>query len=352
MEPPEQPAVLSKTPSDGSVAYQQQTLSLAKEPTQVILYGYSPDTQWAAISFYENVSGGIICEDYDREPPPERRRYHSNLGIGSYVHARALTNAEKAFAYQYHGGTCWIKVTFESSEAAERAMYHSPHIIQGHWVYVEPYRGQGPKVDESIMVKEEDRLQGLLEAPKPMPKQAQTLGPSFSMQGLIRASKPSRGNSTLPRSFISNENIEMEPQNTTETASMSSSTASSATATGIEYPSLRQRNISHYDDARKLAGTQVNNDPSSRPATFRHFPDTPRTVLRPANEAFLPQRSWWDNFFKRLTQQGWIPRDFIGNSIPRLENGDFDWSSASLYWRFFYWIDSHLGTDWCGIKES
>lgn len=352
LEQSEQSAILSKASSDGSAVYQQQSLSLAKEPTQVILMGYSPNTQWAAISFYENVSGGIICEDYDREPPSERRRYHRNLGTEGYVHARALTNAEKALAYQYSGGRCWIKVTFESPEAAERAMYHSPHIIQGHWVYVEPYRGQGPKVDEPVMVKEEDHQQGLLGVPKPMPTQTQSLGPSFSMQGLSCAGKPLRANATLPRSFITKDNIDVEPPNMTEDTSMSSSTASSATATGPEYPSLSQRSTSHYDDAQALAGTQGNIEPSLRPTTFKHFPETPRTVLRPANEAFLPQRSWWDTFFKHLTQQGWIPRDFIGNSIPRLENGDFDWSSASLYWRFFYWIDTHLGTDWCGMKES
>ncbi|KAL9101658.1 MAG: hypothetical protein Q9187_009216 [Circinaria calcarea] len=231
-------------------------------------------------------------------------------------------------------------------------MYYSPHVIQGHWVYVEPYRGQGPKIDEPIMVKEEDRQQGLLGVPKPMPKQAHTLGPSFSMPGVSRAGKPSRANATLPKSFTTSDNAETEPPNSLEDASMSSSTASSATATGPEYPCLRRRNMSDFHEPRTLAGTQGNLASSSRPSTFKHFPDTPRTVLRPANEAFLPQQSWWDTLLRRLTQQGWIPRDIIGNSVPRLENGDFDWPSAGLYWRFFYWVDTRSGTDWCGMKET
>ena len=90
--------------------------------------------------------------------------------------------------------------------------------------------------------------------------------------------------------------------------------------------------------------------------SFKHFPDEARTVLRPASEALLPQMSWSERIVKQLTQGGWIPGDIIGSVVPRLENGDFDWASASFYWKLFYWIDSVLGTDrtnfpWNGVPN-
>ena len=347
-EPEGQPLSLSKGPAESNTQH-QSALSTAKEPSQVILYGFSPNTQWAAIGYYEKVSGGLICEDYEREPPAERRRYQNSFESSRYVHARPLTKAEKALAYQYRGGKCWIKVTFDSIDAAERAIYYSPRPIQGHWVYAQAYRGQGPTVDEPILMREEDREQGVFGAPKHISKQSQTLGPSFSMPSMGRTDGPTRANATLPRSFTTGTNTDIDRREATEDASISSSTASSATATAPEYPILRQRSTQEARDIDTSGKESNNTGTPVRSGTFTHFPNTPRTVLRPISEAFLPQKSWTESIFKRFT---WISPDLIGNSVPRLENGDFDWPSASLYWKFFYWIDTLLGTDWCGMKES
>ena len=316
---------------------------------QVMLYGYSPDNQWAAIQHYEAVSGGIICEDYDREPPAERRKYQTSLGYSGHIPPRPLTKAERAMAMQYKGGSCWIKVTFDSVEAGERAIFNSPHLIQGHWVYAQPYRGQAREPDEPILMREEDRQQGLLGAPKPLPR-PQTLGASFSMSALHRTASATRANTTLPRSFGLNGPISEEQQKLAEESSVSSSTASSATALEPTYPDLRQRESSQ-PNGQVQSVTSPTVSPVINP-TFTHFPDTRRTILRPASEAFLPQPSWTEKLLKGLTQSGWIPGDVIGVAVPRLENGDFDWATASFYWKLCYWLDTHLGTDLCGMKEA
>lgn len=352
----------SRAQNDGSNTSHHPPPSTAKEPTQVVLYGYSPSTQWAAISFYETVSSGIICEDYEREPPSELRKFSNHFSSASNIHRPALTKAESVLARQYKGGNCWIKVTFDSAEAAERAIHNSPHLLQGHLVYAQIFHGAGPEVDEPIPMREEDRGQGRLGASRSTHRPSQTLGSSFVPNNSIY----SRGGvNTLPRSFTGNTMTEAEAQPAAGPSSLSSSvTASSATATGptVEYPNLRNRHSSQPPVTSTKKNQNDTND--SQPATlepsppvrdphfFTHFPDVPRTVLHPAQEAFLPHPTWFEATMARLSNAGWLPGDMIGDGVPRLENGDFDWARASLYWKIFYWIDSHLGTDICGMKDE
>jgi hypothetical protein len=295
-----------------------------------MLYGFTSDTQWAAINFFETVSGGMICEDYDREPPTERRRLHTGMEHSASVARRPLTTEERALAMRYFGGRCWIKVTFDSSEGAERALASSPHPIQGHWVYAEPFRGHGPETDEPIPVRDEDHEQGLLGAARPSRK-ATTFGPAA---GKATPTTAGRSNSTLPRSFASQQLEDADTQSVTST------TASSATATLGETNGLRHRETG--GETKEVAS----------PAPSQRFPDMPRTVLRPATEALLPQLSWSERIIRSLKRGGWIPGEVIGTVVPRLENGEFDWAAASFYWKVFYWIDSTFGTDLCGLKEA
>lgn len=355
----------SRAQNDGNTTSHHPPPSMYKEPTQVILYGYSPSTQWAAISFYENVSSGIICEDYERQPPSERRKFPNQFSTASNIRPRALTKTESVLARKYSGGNCWIKVTFDSAEAAERAIYYSPHLLQGHWVYAQLFHGAGPEVDQPIPMREEDRGGGLQGASRPAHRPSQTLGSSFAQNN----SKSSRGGAnTLPRSFTGNTTTEAEARPATGPSSPTSSdTASSATATGstVEYPDLRNRNskrppnlttnTNSDDNSTRSDGQAATLEPSTparNPHFFTHFPDVPRTVLRPSHEAFLPHPSWFEATMARLSAAGWFPGDMIGDGVPRLENGDFDWTRASLYWKVFYWIDSHLGTDFCGMKDE
>ncbi|KAA6414250.1 MAG: hypothetical protein FRX48_02613 [Lasallia pustulata] len=340
-------------PVDGNTAA-RTTVVAQKAPTQVILRGYSPSNQWAAIEFYERVSGGLICEDYERQPPFERRRYQSNLSASTYVPPRALSRAEKALATCYHGGDCWITVTFDSAEAAERAIYNSPHLIQGHWVYAEPFEGKGPDVDEPILYRLEDREPGLLDDTRPSHRPSQTLGPSFSVSSIQDADVRRRSNATLPRSFTTNASLLMDEQALVEVGSFSSSTASSATATGPEYPDLKRQRSPQNGESRSSALVTMNNgnELQGGPPTFTHFPDIPKTHLCPASEAFLPQKSWSENVLANVPLVGGLQSDVIGSVVPRLENGDFDWARASFYWKICYWLDTHLGTDLCGMREN
>ena len=364
----------SGTQADSTPASHHIT-SLTKEPTQAILYGFYSTTQWAAIDWYEKVSGGLICEDYERQPPIERKKYPNFRSSRAYVHPRSLTQAERKMAFNYRGGECWIKVTFDSAEAAERAIYYSPHLIQGHWVYAEAFNGHGPEVDEPIPIRYEDDDQGRLSAPYLAHRPSQTLGPSFSMSSQSTNAQ-TRPAATLPRSFTLNATVQADYHQTARPISKSPSTASSTTAIGPDYPDLRRRNpppteenrssnipqnIGHnvgqevLQDAGQNAGQnigqnipQVDRDPRN----FLHFPDIPRNIIRPAHEAFLPQPTWTERTLQRLAEAGWIPGDIIGHVVPRLENGEFDWENASWYWKCCRILDDYLGTDTCGMRED
>ena len=308
-----------------------------------MLYGFGSNSQWAALDYYESVSGGIICEDYERQPPHEGRRLNSTYSNPTYTHSRPLTKAERAMAAQYHGGNHWIKVTFDSAEAANRAMDRSPHLIQGHIVHAESFRGVGPESDEPLIATDEERAQG-----RPGRQVPFTVGPSFAQP----SNPQSRNMSTLPRSFqtVAQSSADGKRQ---EEGSASPSTASSATATEVRYPDLGPGAFGQ-STSQPVASTGTDSAAGAvqRRTHMIHFPDMPRTVLRPASEALLPQPTWWERFTKTLVAGGFIPGDIIGNGVPRLDNGDFDRSKASFYWRLCYWLDTTLGTDLCGLKDS
>lgn len=315
--------------------------SSIKVPTEVALYGFAPGTHWAAINFYERASLGSICEDYDRDPPIERRRIPNAFAAAQMVRSRALTRQEAVLARQYHGGNCWIKVTFDSAEAADRAINSSPHQVQGHWIYAELFRGAEPNhPDEPIPLQKADLGRGPYGSAAPAPRVSRSLGSSFAKKNKLQT----RSNATLPSSFTSASVVQEDSQEARNVTSQSSSTATSATATAPEYPDLRNRIVNQpVQNARP---------PQRDPRFFTHFPDVPRTVLRPAHEALLPQPTWLEACLQRLSANGWLPGDMIGNGPPFLDNGKFDWASASLYWKVFYWFDSHLWTDFCGTKDS
>lgn len=334
---------------------QQDTTAsnVGKEPVQVMLYGFSPSIQWAAISYYEKASGGMICEDYDRHPPPEARRIPTTFSSPGMMPRRALTPTEKKLSMSYKGGKAWIRVTFDSAEAAERACYNSPRIVQGHWVYAERYTdGIIPNGDEPILCRPEDRESGLTTPAKPshVPshKITQSLGPA-STRNL--QSQHRQSSATLPKSFPTYTGASQRP----EPESGSPSTASSATATApntdANNSTLRQRGseLQGRPDAGAVTGTSP---PQENTQYMRFFPDVPRTQLRPASEAFLPQPTFTQRSLRYLENLGLIPGDVIGNQVPRTESGEFDWANASFYWRFFYWLDSSFGTDLCGLKDD
>jgi len=66
--------------------------------------------------------------------------------------------------------------------------------------------------------------------------------------------------------------------------------------------------------------------------------------LLPAEQCLMPKQP-------KQSWSAWLgASELIGTTVPRREDGTFDVDKASLYWRWFYWLDSWLGTDFCGLK--
>ena len=313
-----------------------------------MIYGYSPSTQWAAIGLYEKISHGIICESYEREPPAELRKYPNTFSSSTSVHRRPLTKQEKSMAFKYAGGESWVKVTFDSAEAADRACELSPSEIYGHWVYAEPYHGIGPESDQPIPIREGDMRSGGKRGSRASNKPSQTLGAAFSQH----AAHQRRATSTLPRSFNTNAVPQADQDRPDDAGSLSPSTVSSGTATGPEYPNLRNRHPSQTEGNKSSSTTQNPGQAPPDNQMMRYFPERPRYVLRPANEALLPQPTFWDRQYEWLRNKGLVPRDPIGQELPVMENGEFDWANATYYWRFFYWLDTTFGSNWCGLRDE
>lgn len=347
--------------TNANASLQQEGLApnTSKEPVQVMLYGFSPSTQWAAVSHYERASGGMICEEYERHPPAESRRIPTTFSSPGLGPRRTLTALEKRLCMSYKGGKAWIRVTFDSAEAAERACYFSPHQVQGHWVYAElDADGVIPNNDEPIPVRQEDRQADTTSSARPshIPshKTTQSLGPAFTRTMQVQQSQTS---ATLPRFFTSNASPPANDSQRPDPDSGSPSTASSATATapdpgGDNDMTLRQRGpgVQGRSDTHSALVPQA---PSQEDKQYmKFFPNVPRTVLRPASEAFLPQPTWTQKTLRYLEDLGLIPRDVIGHAVPFTEAGEFDRANASFYWRICYWLDGTFGTDFCGLKDE
>ncbi|KAK4694442.1 hypothetical protein P7C71_g3148, partial [Lecanoromycetidae sp. Uapishka_2] len=339
--------------NDGNVA-SHLVPSYNKEPTQILLFGYQKSREYQAIDLFEKISQGIICEDYPRGPPAMFHKYPTSFSSDRHVHPRKLTPQEKKLASVYGGGESWVKLTCESAEAAARAVENSGQQVLGHWVYAELWNGQGPSVDEPIPIREEDRVGEGLGSARPPRRTSQSLSAAFSQH----ASKQQRAAATLPRSFNPNAASQIDDQQRNEATSASPSTASSATATGSENYSSYHRQPYSMEGNRRSPSTPstvpapVVAQGQYNPAMMRHFQDRPRTVLRPASEAFLPMPTRWERNVTWLRETGWIPGDFIGDALPITATGEFDWAAASWYWRLCYWIDTHIGTDICGLKDN
>ncbi|KAF1997674.1 hypothetical protein P154DRAFT_524559, partial [Amniculicola lignicola CBS 123094] len=318
----------------------------SKEPTEVMLYGYGREAQWAAIAHFEKVSGGIIYEDYDRVPPTSK--YNLTLSLQKAASYRALSKTAIRKINDYVGGDHWIKVTFDSPEAAERACHYSPHIIQTYTVFAERYRGTGPAQDKAFRA---------------------SAGAHLSQA----ASPNTNSSNTLPFG-----------------ASPSSHTASSATATTSRGPSIprqaseplfpnpfdspsppRRLSLVHKGplNPRPSDSTAVRQPPTSTSTSTglrsQPAPPTGRSTLRvrgakpavllPPEKAFLPAAPRWQQTLGSWPVLGWIvgaDHGMIGDRVPRKEDGSFDGEKASLYWRGWYAVDCCLGTDFCGVREA
>lgn len=290
-----------------------------KEPTEVILRGFKETHQYAAIREYERI-GGRICEDYPRDPPLEQRRYKSDLRDQATLRTQPMTAEEKAKALRFAGGDHWIKITFESADGAEAAIDASPQVVLGHSVYAELYRGIPPTADEEI------------------PYTAGTPRAARPASGLSQESVfGHRGANTLPRSFttpsmtqLSRTNPSISPpgsntsSNTLDTTTLSASNTAASSITLIGQPNPNPQ------------------APSDNIFCSR-IPTARRARLLPAEQALLPQKSWFQQCLAAMPILNLLVKDQIGSQVPRDDLGKFDWDHASMYWKFMYWLDCWTG---------
>ncbi|KAM3554370.1 hypothetical protein ARSEF4850_006489 [Beauveria asiatica] len=306
-------------------------------PVELTLRGYrSNSQQYAAIRHYEELAGRIL-EDYPREPPTTQRRYKSDLRDPAYTRRRNLTPDERALVNRIDGGEHWVKVTFESAEAANAAMYASPQRILGHLVYAEPYRGVPLARDEACPDTGDLFADGL--APS-----VGGLSRSQSAPANVGdATGPRRMIGGLPQSFSSRLLDLTAPDtrrssDTLDTATLSPSRASTATLVdpcGASIPAAR---------AASTTAAEASIDIPPEDSIFcRRIPTARRARLLPAEQALLPQQSVMQRFISAVPFINWFGGSMIGNEVPRTETGDFDWSRASLYWKFIWWLDATFG---------
>ena len=284
-----------------------------KEPTEVILRGFKSTQQYAAIREYERI-GGRICEDYPRDPPLEQRKYKSDLRDPAVLRKRAMTPEEKAKALRFAGGEHWIKITFESSEAAEAAVDSSPQTILGYTVYAEMYRGVAPTNDEAIPAHREQRPSTPRASRNTFPRSATT--PNMSQIG--------RGGFSLspPDSNASSQTLDTATLSTTT----STGTASTATITG-----------------NNLSQTLPFSSQPPQSEFCQRIPTAKRVQLLPAEQALLPQKSYSQRLLAKIPLVNWFSSDIIGSTVPKTETGEFDWARASLYWKLVHWVDALTG---------
>ncbi|KAL1890864.1 hypothetical protein Sste5346_008005 [Sporothrix stenoceras] len=323
------------------------------QPTEVILCGYrSADYQYAALHQYEQIAGRI-CEDYPRDPPIGSRRYRSSLRDGAARSAAtfesngrsALTPAERQAVMRAASGQHWVKVTFESAQAADAALYASPQRILGHLVTAELYRGVPLSAAEDVAIQDPDALEEY--------ERAAHSGGNGPRDGLGNDHGFGRYSVTSSHTVDSGTVTHDDPFGASTTRS-SATGSSSATLTGNGGggPAFRRSAWPASEDG----GSRMDVDNVSSPAPqsqqsqqppvspvdnefCQRIPTARRATLKAPELALLPTESTMRRFVKRLPLLHRLTGTIIGNQVPRRENGLFDWEKASLYWKLIWWLD-------------
>ncbi|KAI8934912.1 hypothetical protein NX059_008582 [Plenodomus lindquistii] len=328
------------------------TAAFSREPKEVILYGYGHDAQWAAISHYEKVSNGIIYEEYDREPYNHKFGYAFASQRAS--HYRGLSKTALRKVNEFVGGDHWIKVTFDSAEAADTACHYSPKSIQGWLVYAEEYRGTPPTVGDVPLRPEAG---GLSQAASPNTVSSGTLGMGGASTTDTASSMTATGGG-----LGGSQGGVMLSRSETEPAFMRRSGAFPTQDFEDERAVERaQGPPSSQPQAQTFGTTDAQNPASSSALASRTGGATLRlrnakaAAFLPAEKAFLPSKSRWQQTLASLPVAGWFigsGAGIIGDQVPRKEDGTFDLAGASLYWRLWYMVDGCFGSDFCGVKDA
>ena len=331
--------------------------------TECLIYGYaSKAVEWKVISKYERiVAPSIICEDYPREDP--------NLFLSStatYSHSRSaivvhknLTKDALKKSRTYRGGNHWIKVTFDSYQAAERACFYSPVEIDGHLVFCEMWQGRGPFSDTPILKGSPSASELLKDAGSKMRTLTTSQATTYRTDLDSAVAGFERATQTLPRSFAASQAQHGQPA-TRDDSSISSTTASSATATDTvpAAPAPFSSNSGLRSRSTPSLPTEVTS-PKRDPLYMTHIPTVKRAVLRPISDALPPQPTFADKVIRSIPivstlfgKKGKFSEGLIGEGPVLTDDGKFDEKNNGWYWSTWYWVDSWFGTDFCGLKDE
>ncbi|KAI1842593.1 hypothetical protein JX265_012585 [Neoarthrinium moseri] len=311
---------------------------IVQEPTEVVLRGYrSSLQQYAAISHYEQLAGRI-CEDYPRDPPIEQRKYKSELRDPAFTRRQPLTPQERSKVNQVAGGEHWIKITFESADAASAAVYSSPQKILGHLVYAEPYRGLPPLEDAAVVDIVGDV--GMLQDEQPLSRaqslRRQSRGKASPLPKRFQTTPFTGRGSAIDLGYDGSPPESQTSTHTIDSATLSSTTgtASTATITGAA-----------LNGSVAADGIQRPEHPAepSNSEFCRVIPTARRAKVLGAEQALLPRKGLVQRITSRVPLLGWFSGSMIGNEVPRTDSGDFDFNRASLYWQFMWWLDYWFG---------
>lgn len=250
-----------------------------------------------------------------------------------------LSADANAKSKRYAGGFHWIKVTFDSTSAADRACFYSPQEIDGHLVFCQLYNGHGPPEDSPIPADT---------APTGIRNRApRTLTSAHSTAFL---SSKDQDRMTLPRSFAVNnlarvadvdEDDDLTSSTTATEGTAVPSGSTTGASTGLDRSSLHQRSFGAPEAEAK---------PESEFMT--HAPTVRRAKLRPLAEALPPQPTAVERVLRSIPILNWFSGDIVGDGAQLREDGTFDYEKSGLYWRFWYMIDGILGTDFCALKAD
>ncbi|KAI1150329.1 hypothetical protein F4825DRAFT_427121 [Nemania diffusa] len=314
-----------KTRQDESQSNNQASMDHHREPVEMILRGYaSPSQQYAAINHYEQLAGRI-CEDYSREPPIEARRYKSDLRDAALTRRQPLTRAEREKVNKVAGGEHWIKVTFESQEAASAAMYASPQSILGHLVYAEPYRSLPPMENAAVLEVMGDA--GMLDDIQPNPLRERPRRPSRSRNSFGRPQQTS-----FPPPAVDRTSAQPGawPSAAASAASMDSATVSASSMTFSTATVTSEARVEEPEPAQPEPVVAI---------ASRRIPGARRIKLLPADAALRKSPTFAEKTLAWIPLLGWFSGAMIGDEVPRNEVGEFDMNRASLYWKIMYFLD-------------
>ncbi|EXJ80220.1 hypothetical protein A1O1_08362 [Capronia coronata CBS 617.96] len=365
------------TTASGEAA--RPTLEPEAVPTECLLYGYaSKASEWKVLSKFEQiVTPGFICEDYPRENPTLFLSSSSPVSLARSSAARRENLSREAIRKSriYNGGQHWIKVTFDSYQAAEKACFFSPIEIDGYEVHCEMWHGKGPGADVAIpkgplgTTEQSNLLLPPQQADSSRKSRTLSASPSTRLTGKDSAIAGfERVLQTLPRSHTMPDVQYGQLANVfDDELSFTSTTASSATAAELAPPPAPSSSGLRSRSAPQLPLT-ASNGSSSNQRGFQQATTTDseymthikvkKAVLRPISEALPPQPTLAERVLRSIPVVTWFvgskqgaPGDIIGEGPLLREDGSWD-PANGWYWTFWHSVDGWLGTDFCGLKDD